>query len=198
MIDFWFSVGSTYTYLTVMRLADVEQATGITFRWRPFSVRQIMIEMDNIPFRTKPVKAAHMWRDIERRAAMYGLPARVPASYPLKEWDVANRVAVLGAAEGWAAEYARATYRRWFVDGLEPGSEPNLSDSLAEIGQDPVRVLTLAAASKTASAYEAATNEARGLGIFGSPSFIVDRELFWGDDRLNDAITWYRRGTLAP
>lgn len=196
MIDFWFSIGSTYTYLSVMRLAEVEQTSGIAFRWQPFSVRQIMIEMDNIPFRTKPVKAAYMWRDIERRAAMYGLPARVPAPYPLAQWDVANRVAVLGAAEGWVADYARATYRRWFRDGREPGSEPNLSDSLREIGQHPSRVTALAATPEIAAAYEAATDAARNFGIFGSPTFAVDRELFWGDDRLDDAIAWHRRGTL--
>jgi 2-hydroxychromene-2-carboxylate isomerase len=196
VIDFWFSIGSTYTYLSVMRLAEVEQTSGVAFRWQPFSVRQIMIEMDNIPFRTKPVKAAYMWRDIERRAEMHGLPARVPAPYPLAQWDVANRVAVLGAAEGWVADYARATYRRWFQDGLEPGSEPNLSDSLDEIGQDPSRVTALAATPEVAAAYEAATDRARKLGIFGSPTFVVDRELFWGDDRLDDATAWHRRGTL--
>jgi 2-hydroxychromene-2-carboxylate isomerase len=197
MIDFWFSVGSTYTYLSVMRLAEVAQSRGVAFRWRPFSVRQIMIEMDNIPFRTKPVKAAYMWRDIERRAAMYGLPARVPAPYPLAQWDVANRVAVLGAAEGWVADYARATYRRWFEQRLEPGSEPNLSDSLREIGQDPDRVVERAAGAEVGLAYEAVTDEARKLGIFGSPTFAVGRELFWGDDRLDDVIAWYRRRSLA-
>jgi 2-hydroxychromene-2-carboxylate isomerase len=197
VIDFWFSVGSTYTYLSVMRLAQVERQSGVAFRWRPFSVRQIMIEMDNIPFRTKPVKAAYMWRDIERRAAMYGLPARVPAPYPLAQWDTANRVAVLGAAEGWVADYARATYRRWFADGFEPGSEPNLGESLREIGQDPGRVLSEAASAAIGEAYEAATAAARGLGIFGSPSFAVGREIFWGDDRLEDALEWHRAGRLA-
>jgi 2-hydroxychromene-2-carboxylate isomerase len=196
-IGFWFSVGSTYSYLSVMRLTEVARQTGISFRWQPFSVRQIMIEMDNIPFRTKPVKQAYMWRDIERRAARYGLPARVPAPYPLAQWDVANRVAVLGAIEGWVAGYAQATYRRWFQDSLEPGSEPNLSDSLREIGQVPERVLARAAEPQIGAAYEAATDEARALGIFGSPTFLVGRELFWGDDRLDDAIAWHRGGTLA-
>lgn len=196
MIDFWFSIGSTYTYLSVMRLPEVERATGIPFRWQPFSVRQIMIEMDNIPFRTKPVKAAYMWRDIERRAEMYGLQPRVPAPYPIAQWDVANRVAVLGAAEGWLADYARATYRRWFQEGLEPGSEPNLSESLREIGQDPSRVTAVAATPEIGADYEAATDAARAIGIFGSPTFVVDRELFWGDDRLDDAIAWHRARTL--
>ena len=197
VIDFWFSVGSTYTYLSVTRLPEVEREAGVTFRWRPFSVRQIMIEMDNIPFRTKPVKAAYMWRDIERRAVRYGMPIRVPAPYPLAHWDVANRVAVLAAAEGWVANYARATYRRWFEEGLEPGTDPNLGDSLREIGQDPARVLPRAASTEIGAAYDAATAEARTLGIFGSPTFVVDGELFWGDDRLEDAIAWRRHGTLA-
>ncbi len=197
MIDFWFSVGSTYTYLSVMRLGEVGRSTGMSFRWRPFSVRQIMIEMDNIPFRTKPVKAGYMWRDIERRAAMYALPARVPVPYPLAQWDIANKVAVLAAAEGWVEEYARATYRRWFEHGLEPGIEPNLSDSLEECAQDPARVIARAAEAEIGEAYDRATDEARQLGIFGSPTFVVTRELFWGDDRLDDALTWARRGTLA-
>ena len=171
---------------------------GIAFAWRPFSVRQIMMEMDNIPFRTKPVKAAYMWRDIERRAAMQGLRPRIPAPYPLQQWDTANRVAVLGAEEGWVADYARATYRRWFEDEQEPGSEPTLSDSLREIGQEPARVLERAASAEIGAAYQAATEEARQLGIFGSPTFAVGHELFWGDDRLEDAIAWHRRGTLAP
>jgi 2-hydroxychromene-2-carboxylate isomerase len=196
MIDFWFSIGSTYTYLSVMRLGEVGRTAGVAFRWHPFSVREIMIEMDNIPFRTKPVKAAYMWRDIERRAQKYHLPCRVPVPYPLQQWDVANRIAVLGVREGWVADYARATYRRWFEQGLEPGSEPNLSQSLADIGQDAARVVALAASPAIDAAYKSATDEARKLGIFGVPTFVAGRELFWGDDRLDDAIAWHRNGAL--
>jgi len=178
MIDFWFSIGSLYAYLSVMRLGEVERASGIAFRWRPFSVRQIMIEMDNVPLRNKPVKAAYTWRDIERRAALYGLPIRLPAPYPLAAFDTANRVAVLGTGEGWVADYVRATYLRWMQQGQEPGIEPNLGDSLREIGQDPARVLAAAGGDQVGAAYAAATEEARQLGIFGSPTFVVGKELF--------------------
>ena len=196
-IQFWFSIGSTYTYLTVARLSQVEAATGLTFDWRPFSVRAIMIEQDNIPFRSKPIKAAYMWRDIERRAGQYGLPVKVPAPYPLKEFDLANRVATLAAQEGWCAAYVRGAYRRWFVEGLEAGSEPNLSQSIREAGQDPGRVIAAANATAIGTAYEAATDEARSLNVFGAPSFNVGGEIFWGDDRLEDAIAWHRDGTLG-
>jgi len=197
MIDFWTSVGSTYSYLTVMRLKSVEQAEGVRFRWRPFSIRAIMIEQNNIPFRDKPIKAAYMWRDIGRRAQMYGLAPKLPAPYPLREWDVANRVAIVGEAEGWLPDYMVATYRRWFDGGDPAGSEPNLSESLNEIGQDPQRVLATAASEETERRYLAATEEAKALGIFGVPTFVVGGELFWGDDRLNDAINWLRHGRVA-
>jgi len=104
-IDFWFTVGSTYTYLTVSRLHEVEAASGARFRWRPFNARAIMQEMNNVPFATKPIKLAYMWRDVERRASKYGLPIKVPSPYPLKNFDLASRVAVLGELEGWCANY---------------------------------------------------------------------------------------------
>lgn len=197
-IDFWFSTGSTYTYLTVSRLEQVEKATGVRFNWRPFSVRALMREQNNIPFATKPIKTGYMWRDIERRAAMYGLQAKVRAPYPLKEFDLANRLALLGLEEGWGKPYIVASYRRWFVDGQEPALEPNLSASLTEAGQDPARVVPLAVADKIGQAYTDATDEARRLGLFGSPTFAVNGELFWGDDRLDDALSWFKHGRLKP
>jgi 2-hydroxychromene-2-carboxylate isomerase len=191
-MEFWFSIGSTYSYLSVMRVAAVSASTGITFRWRPFNVRAIMREMDNIPFANKPIKAAYMWRDVERRAAMYGLHPKLPAPYPLKELELANRVAIVAADEGWVDVYARATYRRWFEHGEPAGSEPNLTQSIEECDQGAARVIDLANGPSAIDRLDAATNEARALGIFGSPSFVVDGELFWGDDRLDDAIAWAR------
>ena len=190
-IEFWFSIGSTYTYLSVTRLAEVTEKTEANFSWHPFSVRKIMREMENIPFPpSKLAKVEYMWRDIERRAQGYGFAANVPAPYPLQEFDLANRVAVLARQEGWCEDYVRLTYRRWFIDGLEAGSDVNLTQTLSEVGQDKLRVLELSCSSDVEAAYLNQTENAKQAGIFGSPSFIVDGELFWGDDRLEDAINW--------
>ena len=196
-IEFWFSVASTYTYLSVLRIADVARCEGVTFIWRPFGVRAIMKEQNNIPFLGKPVKTAYMWRDIERRAARLGLRARVPAPYPLTAYDTAHHVVMVGFAEGWGEDYVRDTYRLWFGEGLEPGTEPSLSTALRAVGQDVTRVLAKAAEPAAAEALAAATDAAKARGVFGSPSFVTRGELFWGDDRMQDAIEWSRRGTLA-
>jgi 2-hydroxychromene-2-carboxylate isomerase len=195
-IDFWFTMGSTYSYLSVMRLADVERASGIAFRWRPFHLLLILQEMKHIPFADKPAKSRYMWRDIERRAAMHGLPAKLPAPYPAKQSVTANLVAIVGMHEGWGPDFVRAAYRRWFQAGEETGSEPNLSSSLRDIGQDPARVRALASSAAASETILAETDVARALGIFGSPTFAVGDELFWGDDRLEDAIGWYRDGQV--
>ena len=87
----------------------------------------------------------------------------------------------------------QATYRRWFVDGLEAGSERNLSQTLAEVDQDTARGIERADGLDIEAAYVEQTDRAQRAGIFGSPSFIVDGEVFWGDDRLEDAITWAKK-----
>jgi 2-hydroxychromene-2-carboxylate isomerase len=189
-VDFWFTMGSTYSYLSVMRIAALERSSGISFRWRPFHLLMILQEMKHVPFADKPAKCAYMWRDIERRAAMQNIPAKLPAPYPAKQSVVANLVAIVGMQEGWGPDFVRAAYRRWFQLGQETGSEPNVSESLRDIGQEPTRVLALADSENAKAALSAETDAARDLGIFGSPTFSVGRELFWGDDRLEDAIKW--------
>ncbi len=141
---------------------------------------------------------AYMWRDLERRAAMYGVSIRVPPPYPLRDSLMANRVAILGLREGWGKEFVRAAYRRWFQEGQESGSEPNLSESIKEAAQDPARVLALAHGDEIARMVESETKAAREQGIFGSPSFVAKGELFWGDDRLEDALNWHRHGAVSP
>ena len=134
-IDFYFSIGSTYTYLSVTRINDVEKQYGVKFNWKPFSVRAIMKEMNNIPFpKDKINKVNYMWRDIERRAESYGFFAKTPVPYPLSEFDLANQIAILGLDKGWGTDYIRLTYKKWFQEGKEPAIDPSISEICKELG----------------------------------------------------------------
>ena len=191
-IDFWFSIGSTYTYLSVNRLADVSKKENIKFNWHPFSVRKIMMDMDNIPFTppSKKIKSDYMWRDIERRAKFYGFFANVPAPYPLKEFDLANQLAILGMNQGWGVEYVTLTYKKWFQQGKEPAIEPNLSEVLNELNLNKDEVIKNSNSANIKDQYLQNTENAYKAGVFGSPTFIYKGEVFWGDDRLEDCIKW--------
>ena len=193
-INFYFSIGSTYTYLSVIRILDVEKKNHVKFIWKPFSVRAIMKEMNNIPFpKDKKNKVDYMWRDIERRAEGYGFFAKTPAPYPLSEFDLANKIAILGLKEGWGINYVRLTYKRWFQDGKEPATEPNISEIFEELKLDKKQVISKANAEEIEKEYLVNTDSARKNKVFGSPSFIVNSEIFWGDDRMEDAITWSKK-----
>lgn len=119
-IEFWYSIGSTYTYLTVMRISKIATANDINFKWKPFNARSLMVEQNNIPFANKPSKLAYMWRDIERRAGKNKIPVAVPVPYPLKELVLANQVALLGMRQGWGEAYTVETYRRGFWRDNQP------------------------------------------------------------------------------
>ena len=191
-INFWFSIGSTYTYLTVSRLSEIIEAENLKINFFPFSVRAVMKDMDNIPFpSSKKPKVDHMWRDIQRRAMHYEISVpEVPVPYPLKDLDLANCVAIVGLQEGWILKYLEETYKLWFLNWSEAGSLENLNASLTKIKLNSNEVITKARSSKIVDLYNGNTSEAKAKNVFGSPTFIVGKELFWGDDRLEDAIKW--------
>ena len=193
-IDFYFSIGSTYTYLSVTRILDVEKEHQVKFNWKPFSVRVIMKEMNNIPFpKDKINKVNYMWRDVERRAEGYGFFAKTPVPYPLSEFDLANQIAILGLNEGWGKDYTRLTYKKWFQEGKEPAIEPSINEICKELRLNKDEILSKAKTKIIEDNYLANTDSARKNKIFGSPSFIVNSEIFWGDDRMEDAIKWSKK-----
>tara|TARA_B100001121_G_C18592546_1_gene575363 strand:- start:31 stop:621 length:591 start_codon:yes stop_codon:yes gene_type:complete len=193
-IDFFFSIGSTYTYLSVTRILDVEKKNQVKFNWKPFSVRSIMKEMNNIPFpKEKLNKVNYMWRDIERRAEGYGFFAKTPVPYPLSEFDLANQIAILGLKNKWGIDYVRLTYKKWFQEGKEPAIEPSITEVCRELNINQDEIIAEANSKEIINDYNFNTNLARENKIFGSPSFVVKNEIFWGDDRMEDAINWSKR-----
>ena len=194
VIDFYFSIGSTYTYLSVTRILNVEKEHQVKFNWKPFSVRAIMKEMNNIPFpKDKINKVNYMWRDIERRAEGYGFFAKTPVPYPLSEFDLANQIAIYGLDEGWGVDYIRLTYKKWFQEGKEPAIDPSVSEICEKLRINKDEIILKAKSKKIENKYISNTSDARNNKIFGSPTFIVNNEIFWGDDRMEDAIKWSKK-----
>ena len=184
----WLSIGSTYSYLTAMRIKEVCVNEDIKLSVVPISIRQIMKTMDNIPFPpSKKAKVNYMWRDIERRAELYKIPVpNVPAPYPLEEFDRANLVGIVMNNEGLYLDYFKYTYEEWFLNGNEAGSEKNLEVTLQKLSFDVKK--TIEEAELMESQFIENTQRALKFGIFGVPSFSFNNDIFWGDDRLEDAI----------
>lgn len=190
-LEIWFEFASTYSYLTVSRAEALLKARNIAFRWRPFLLGPIFREkgMDNSPFVLDPVKGAHMWRDLERCAAFYGLPFVRPAVFPMNGLRAA-RIMTAALDEPWCGAFARAVFAAQFARGEDISSEAVLTSALQSAGADPGPWYKRMHDASVKAGLRAATEQARSKGIFGAPSFTVGNELFWGDDRLEDAMAW--------
>ena len=189
--EIWFEFASTYSYLTVSRAEPLLRAAKIDLQWRPFLLGPIFRDkgMATSPFVLDRPKGDYMWRDVERRATQYGLPFTRPKSFPMNGL-LAARVMTAALEEPWCGDFARAIFRAEFADGADIADFEVVRDALERSGVDPETALRQADLVSTKSKLRALTDRARTHGIFGAPSFIVGDELFWGDDRLEDAISW--------
>jgi 2-hydroxychromene-2-carboxylate isomerase len=188
-IAFWYEFGSTYSYLTASRIEDVAGAAGIAVRWRPFLLEPIFAKLgwNDSPFNLQPAKGRYMWRDMERLSASYGLPFRRPSVFP-RNGLLAARIAILAEVEGWCPDWTRAVFAANFAQDADIAETSVLAGLLEVLGQDAGRVLGEADTAANKERLRAQTAEAEATGIFGAPSLVVGGELYWGNDRLGDAI----------
>lgn len=194
-LEFWYEFGSTYSYLAAMRIEDLARRAEVEIAWRPFLLGPLFKAQgwDTSPFNLFPVKGRYMVRDISRIAADRGLEFRLPSPFPTNGLTAA-RLALVGVEDGWVAAFTKAVFAAEFAKGLEIADARVLSDVLAQLGLDPERIAQRAEAAEIKQRLRDQTEEAQKLGLFGAPTFVVgEGELFWGDDRLEQALAWARK-----
>ena len=189
-LDFWFEFASTYSYLTAMRIETVAKDRGIDLVWRPFLLGPIFARQgwDTSPFNLFPAKGRDMWREMERLCEDMGLPLTVPDPFP-QNGLMAARIAHAGRLEPWIGSFVRAVYMAEFGEGRDISDTGLLAGILLELGLDAKALLAKAESIEVKIGLRAAVAEAEASGVFGAPSFVTgDGELYWGNDRLEDAV----------
>ena len=196
-LGFWFDFGSTYSYLSAVRVGEAAEEAGVPVSWEPFLLGPIFGEQgwDDSPFNVYPAKGRYMWRDLERLCEDRGVPFARPSRFP-RSGVLAARVACLArwTAEPWLPGFARAVFRANFAEDREIGDAAQVRSILDSLGLEGARIFEEAHEPGNRRRLREQTRQAAGLGIFGVPSFVVGDELFWGDDRLDDALTWASGG----
>jgi 2-hydroxychromene-2-carboxylate isomerase len=193
-VDFWFEFASTYSYLAVSRIEREALAAGVVVTWRPFLLGPIFKAQDwnDSPFNVYPVKGRYMWRDMERLCDGYGIPFKRPTQFP-RNGLLAARVTLAGGDAGWVPGFVQRAYRANFAEDRDIAGAAVLGELLRDVGADPTAVLADAGSDAVKAKLRANTEEAQRLGIFGAPSLVANGELFWGNDRLDDALAWAKR-----
>ena len=191
MIEFWFEFASTYSYPAAMRVEDVARQHGRSVLWRPFLLGPIFREQGwrDSPFNIYPAKGRYMWRDLERICAALAIPFKKPTQFP-RNGLLAARAVCAGEGEAWLPQFVRNVYSANFADDRDIADPAVLLDCLRGLCPDPERVLAAAREDVAKARLRDHSERSVALGFVGAPTFVVGDDIFWGNDRLEAALTW--------
>ncbi|MES0873732.1 2-hydroxychromene-2-carboxylate isomerase [Sinimarinibacterium thermocellulolyticum] len=197
-VEFWFEFASSYSYPAAMRIEAAAGAAGVRVEWKPFLLGPIFREQgyDSSPFVQYPAKGRYMWRDLERICAAQGIGFRKPSSFP-RTSVLGARVVAAYAREPWVPDFVRALFRANFEFDRDIDAPELVRELLAACVADADERLAAAQSAPLKQRLRENTERAAALGLFGAPSFRVGDEdtgceLFWGNDRLDEALAWAR------
>ena len=135
-----------------------------------------------------------MVRDLERTCAALDLPFRMPSPFPQNSLLCARIACALDGP--LRARFAQSVYQLEFGEGRSISDPLNAAEALRHVGLDTALV-EKAQDDNVKAALRAETEAAQAIGIFGAPTFTTaDDELFWGNDRLDEALEWAVKGHL--
>jgi 2-hydroxychromene-2-carboxylate isomerase len=181
-LDVWFDYSCPYAYLASTQVEALAARAGAELIWRPMLLGGVFRAVgtpQNLSNVLSPPKARHNMLDMTRWAERFGVPLRMPAGHPFRTVE-ALRATLL---TGLDPRVIHGFYRAYWVEGEEVSAPATLRRVLREAGHDAEA--TLGRLDEAREDLRARTDEAIALGIFGAPAFLVNGDLFWGQDRLH-------------
>jgi 2-hydroxychromene-2-carboxylate isomerase len=188
-VSFYFDLGSPYAYLTAERVSGLFTEAGLEQpEWQPILLGGLFRHFGRDSWGNGPEREAGI-AEVERRAADYGLP---PLAWP-EPWPgnmlIAMRAATFAKQAGRTVSFALAAFRQAFAAGRDLSEADNVLIAAAACELHPRALLKAVEAESVKNALRAATGRAAELGVSGVPSLLVGDEVFWGDDRVEEAIS---------
>jgi 2-hydroxychromene-2-carboxylate isomerase len=184
--EFWFDFGSPAAYLAFTQIPSIEAATGAKAIYRPMLLGGVFQATGNHSPATIPAKGKYIFNDFNRYAKRYGVPFNNNPYFPI------NTLLLMRGAAGMQQQqpdrfiaYCSAVFQAIWIDALNMNDPTTVGAALHRAGFDPQMLMTLANYQATKDALKVATTEAVSRGVFGAPTFFVDDQMYWGQDRLD-------------
>jgi 2-hydroxychromene-2-carboxylate isomerase len=186
--SFYFDLGSPYAYLAAERISGLFTEAGLEQpEWQPVLLGGLFRAFDRDSWANGPGRDEGI-AEIERRAAAQGLP---PLNWP-EPWPgntlFAMRAATFAKQTGRTVSFSLAGFRQAFAAGRDLSEPDNVLIAAAACELHPKALLKAVETEIVKNALREATDSAAELGVFGVPSLLVNGEVFWGDDRLEEAV----------
>ncbi len=185
-LEYYFDFGSPAAYLAYTQLPALAADSGATALWRPMLLGGVFAATGNASPASVPAKGKYMFRDFARFAERYGVPFKFNPFFPINTLTLMRIATGLQLREDPRfADYCAVVFRAIWVDKQNMNDAPTVVGVLQASGLDAPALLALASEQTVKDQLKAATESAVARGVFGAPTFFVDDQMFWGQDRLD-------------
>ena len=188
-VDYYASLNSPWTHLGAGRLMASIARHGATIRMYPVDFGTIFAASGGLPLpKRSPLRQAYRLQDLERWRLHLGIPLNLkPRAFPMSEALPAHCVIATRETMGDAPaiDLAHRILGALWQDEADPADRPTLAALIAAAGLDPDDLLMRADDPHWAEQRAVDTQAALARGVFGAPTYVVDGEIFWGQDRLD-------------
>jgi 2-hydroxychromene-2-carboxylate isomerase len=183
-VDFYFDFSCPYAYLASTQLSRITQRTGAEVVIKPMLLGGVFRANEvpqNLAASLGPAKARHNALDLERHAELWDVPYKMPVGHPFRTVEALRCLLVVGPP---FQPLMDAFYRTYWVEGRDIGNSDVVIDVLDQAGHDGKAILAATQDSPIKEELRTRTNEAIDAGLFGAPGFVVNGQLYWGQDRI--------------
>ena len=198
-IDFYYDYSSPYGYLASERIEPLAAKHGREIVWRPILLGAVFKVTGQRPLTEAPMKGDYARMDFRRSAREHAIPYEEPEPFPVGAVAASRATLWLRdhddtAHRALTVPLAHALFRAYYTEGRNVGKGEVVLDVAAEAGVDRDELTAALGEQGVKDALRAEVDAAIERGVFGSPTFVVDGETFWGQDRLEALDRWLERG----
>ena len=187
-VDFYYSIGSRYSYLAATQIEALKKRTGCHVEWHPINSVRLISQRESSPFEGKPVSGQYEWAyrelDAKRWAKLYGVPYIEPRGRVRFDSELLAQACTAAKHLGKVEEYSRLVFAAMFQDSRAKIEEQECTDYAEACGISASEFQVMLRSQLTVDRLNTTMNNAHHAGVFGVPTFITLDELFWGNDRI--------------
>jgi len=189
-IDYYISLNSPWTHLGAARIEAIARDAGAVLRPYPVDLREVIFPASGglpLPKRS-PQRQAYRMAELRRWRSFLDIPIDLdPTHFPFDETLAAQCVIAVRElkSEAQAVALAHRVLKALWEEGRNPGDRDELAALIAEVRLDPAWLLKEADRDEWVRQRREDSEAALARGVFGAPSYVVEDEIFWGQDRLD-------------
>ena len=181
--DFYFDFASPYAFLAHKQIRNIENENSIKINYKPVLLGGLLKSAGIKPIADIPIKGKHMIKDCKLWAEKYNIDFKFNSYFPIHALNL-MRCVLIAEKKNFIQNFINKVFDAIWKDGLNLNDNAIFEKLLKNMDVNPENFLKYSLEDKNKNDLKKRTDDAYDKGIFGTPSFVINNKIFWGQDRL--------------